>query len=336
MTKTTKTTNFHLSRRHALGLAAGALAASTLPAPAQLVRGVGRIIVGFPAGGPTDTLARRLAESLRGTVAESFVVENRPGASARLAIAALMEAAPDGRTMLVSPDAMFTIYPSVYKRLAYNPATDVTPVTPATYATFALAVGPMVPAEVRDVAGFIAWAKANADKAAFGSPAAGSTPHFMGELLIASAGVQLRHVPYRGSTPAIQDLIGGHVASTITPIGDYMPHVAAGVLRVIGVADRERSAFLPNTPTFAEQGFAQVVGRDTFGCFMPKGAPADLAARIAGFVADAVKVPATRDTLRAVGQEPFSLTPPEYAAYLERARANWAPIVKASGFSLDE
>ncbi|KAF0137079.1 MAG: hypothetical protein FD152_701 [Xanthobacteraceae bacterium] len=325
-----------INRRHMLGLSAAALAASTLPAPAQLVRGVGRLIVGFPAGGPTDTLARRLAESLRGTLAESFVVENRPGSAARLAIQALMDAPPDGRTILVSPDAMFTIYPSVYRRLPYNPATDVTPITPATYATFALAVGPMVPAEVRDVAGFVAWAKANADKAAFGSPAAGSTPHFMGELLIASAGVQLRHVPYRGSTPAIQDLIGGHVASTITPIGDYLPHVAGGVLRVIGVADRERSAFLPNVATFAEQGLGRVVGRDTFGCFMPKGTPAALAGQIAGLVADAVKVPATRDTLRAVGQEPFSLTPPEYAAYLERARAAWEPIVKASGFSLDE
>jgi len=332
---TTKTT-IRLSRRHALGLAAGALAASTLPAPAQIIRGVGRIIVGFPAGGPTDTLARRLAESLRGSLAESFVVENRPGASARLAIAALMDAAPDGRTMLVSPDAMFTIYPSVYRRLAYNPATDVTPVTPATYATFALAVGPMVPAEVRDVASFITWARANADKAAFGSPAAGSTPHFMGELLIASAGVQLRHVPYRGSTPAIQDLIGGHIASTITPIGDYLPHVAGGVLRVIAVADRERSAFLPNVATFSEQGLGRVVGRDTFGCFMPKGVSADLAGQVANLVAEAVKVPATRDALRAVGQQPFSLTPPEYAAYLEGARAAWAPIVKASGFSLDE
>ncbi|MGU9981173.1 tripartite tricarboxylate transporter substrate-binding protein [Phreatobacter sp. HK31-P] len=325
-----------MNRRRMLGLSAAALTASTLPAPAQIIRGNGRILVGFPAGGPTDTLARRLAESLRGTLAESFVVENRPGAAAKLVIQALMEAPADGRTMLISPDAMFTIYPSVYKKLAYNAATDVTPVTPATYATFALAVGPMVPAEVKDVASFVAWAKANPSRAAYGSPAAGSTPHFMGELLVAAAQIQLRHVPYRGSTPAIQDLLGGHVASTITPIGDYVPHVASGVLRVIGVTDRERSAFLPNVPTFAEQGYAQVAGRDTFGCFLPKGAPPALAAQIAGFVAEAVKVPATRDTLRAVGQEPFTMSPPDYAAYLDRARKAWEPIVKASGFSLDE
>ncbi len=325
-----------MNRRRMLGLSAAALTASTLPAPAQIIRGVGRILVGFPAGGPTDTLARRLAESLRGTLAESFVVENRPGAAAKLVIQALMEAPADGRTMLISPDAMFTIYPSVYKKLAYNAATDVTPVTPATYATFALAVGPMVPAEVKDVASFIAWAKANPTRAAYGSPAAGSTPHFMGELLVAAAQIQLRHVPYRGSTPAIQDLLGGHIASTITPIGDYVPHVASGVLRVIGVTDRERSAFLPNVPTFAEQGYAQVAGRDTFGCFLPKGASPALAAQIAGFVAEAVKVPATRDTLRAVGQEPFTMSPPDYAAYLDRARKAWEPIVKASGFSLDE
>jgi tripartite-type tricarboxylate transporter receptor subunit TctC len=325
-----------MNRRRMLGLSAAALTASTLPAPAQLIRGVGRLVVGFPAGGPTDTLARRLAESLRGTVAESFVVENRPGASARIAIQAVIEAQPDGRTMLVSPDAMFTIYPSVYRRLAYNPATDITPVTPATYVTFAMAVGPMVPAEVRDVASFIAWARANPDKAAFGSPAAGSSPHFMGELLIASAGLQLRHVPYRGSTPAIQDLIGGHIASTITPIGDYLPHVAGGVLRVIAVADRERSAFLPNVATFGEQGHPKVVARDTFGCFLPRGTAPTLAAQIAGLIAEAVKVPATRDTLRAVGQEPLSMSPPDYAAYLEQARRNWEPIVKASGFSLDD
>lgn len=325
-----------MNRRRMLGLSAAALTASTLSAPAQLVRGNGRILVGFPAGGPTDTLARRLAESLRGTVADSFVVENRAGAAAKLVIQVLMEAPADGRTILVSPDAMFTIYPSVYRKLAYNAATDVTPVTPATYATFALAVGPKVPATVKDVASFVAWAKANPSEAAYGSPAAGSTPHFLGELLVAAAKIQLRHVPYRGSTPAIQDLLGGHIASTITPIGDYVPHVASGVLRVIGVSDRERSAFLPNVPTFAEQGFAQVIGRDTFGCFMPKGAAPALAAQIAGFVADAVKVPATRDTLRAVGQEPFTMSPPDYAAYLDRARKTWEPIVKASGFSLDE
>ena len=186
-----------MDRRHLLA----ALAALPLAARAQ--GQPPRILVGFPAGGSVDTTARRFAEFGRGKLAETVLVEQKVGAGGRIAIAGLKDAAPDGQTLLISPSSMFTIYPHAYRKLAYNPATDAIPVAPLALSTCGFGVGPMVPASVKSLAQFADWAKANADKAAYASPAAGAMPHFLGNQFEHAAGLKLTHAPYRGAAPGM-------------------------------------------------------------------------------------------------------------------------------------
>ncbi len=219
------------------GLAVAALSSRSLAqTPAS-----GRILVGFPAGGTADSTTRRFAELARGRIASAVVVENRVGAGGRLAIQALKGAPADGTTLLLSPDSMMTIYTSVYRNLGYDPATDVTPISPICRYAFAFGVGPRVPRNVTSLSDFVAWGKANNDAVTYGSPAAGSMPHFLGDLFFRAAGIKAVHSPYRGSAPAINDLLGGHIPCVMTVLGDFLPHVNADGVRMLGVTTEERS-----------------------------------------------------------------------------------------------
>ena len=295
-----------------------------------------RILVGFPAGGSVDTTARRVAEAWRGRMAESVLVEQKVGAGGRLAIGALKDAAPDGLTLLLSPSSMFTIYPHAYRKLAYKPESDVIPVAPLAHSTCGFGVGPMVPATVKTLAQFVDWAKANPANAAYASPAAGAMPHFLGNQFERAANMKLTHVPYRGAAPGLQDLMGGQIASGCFSIGDFLPHLAGGRLRLLGVTDSKRSRFAPEAPTFEEQGFKGIEGVESYGLFLPAKTPAATVERIADLARLALREAAVTEGLAKLGFEPFSLSPAEYARRLAAEREQWGPVVKASGFSSDD
>jgi tripartite-type tricarboxylate transporter receptor subunit TctC len=324
-----------IQRRHAL-ISFGSLAAL---GAAGLVRAQAqppRLLVGFPAGGSVDTTARRVAEAWRGRLADMVIVEQKVGAGGRIAIGALKDAVPDGQTLLVSPSSMFTIYPHAYRKLAYNLVSDVIPVAPLALSTCGFGVGPMVPASVKTLAQFADWARANPDQAAYASPAAGAMPHFLGNQFERAAGLKLTHAPYRGAAPGMQDLMGGQIASGCFSIGDFLPHLPAGRVRLLGVTDKQRSRFAPEVATFEEQGFKGIVGVESYGLFAPARTPPALIDKLAGLARAAVREPAVIEGLAKLGFEPLSLSPAEYASRLAAERDYWGPVVKASGFSSDD
>ena len=327
------------TRRHLLAAsAAGFLlsAAGFVPrASAQAVKRPVHIIVGFPAGGGTDVIARILADRLRGPYAATVLVENKPGAAARLAVEYVKNADPDGSVMLFTPDFPITVYPHSFRSLNYDPLQDFTAVSPAARSMLTYNIGPAVPDSVKTLSDFVAWCKANPGKASYGTTAAGGTPHFVGVMLANEAGVPMTPVHYRGGAPALQDLLGGHVAASVNPISEILPSAKAGTLRVLAVSGALRSSFLPEVPTMTEAGY-NVVVESWLGVFVPAKTPADIVAALSAAIADAVKSPQMGESLAKIGNLPAFQTPVEFAAVVKADVARWAPIVKASGFVAED
>jgi len=317
-------------------LLAGATGAFTLAALPGLVRAqtieTARILVGFPPGGTVDAVARRVADKMRGSYAKNVIVENKAGAGGRLAVEELKRSAPDGTTLLVTPAAMITLYPHLYTKLGYG-IDDVAPVSTVAQIVFALGVGPAVPDSVKNVKDYLAWAKANPDKASYGSPGAGSPPHMEGALLSKESGVDLRHVPYRGSGPGIQDLLGGQVPAFSSPIGDYLPHLKSGKLRVLATSGPNRSRFAPDVPTYTEQGFKVLEQVEWYGLFLPAKTPADIVQRAASAVHQGMAGPEMAEALASFGLEVKVNTQAELAKAVKDENAAWGPIVKRVGFT---
>ena len=314
-------------------LAASALAASGTRAFAQSSQP--RILVGFPAGGTVDVVARRLAEKLKSGYLDNIIVDSKPGAGGRIAIEALKTAAPDGSASVLTPSSMIVVYPHVYPKLSYNPAQDLIPVTPVCANALAFVVGPGVPDSVKNLADFVAWAKTN-NKAAYASPAAGSILHFLGIVFRNKAGIELTHAPYRGMAPAIQDLLGGNVPSCLGTLGDFLPHLAAGKLRPLAVTSLQRSRFMPNVPTFAEAGYQEATGMDWLGLFLPARTPQATVDKLAAATQAAVKDPVIIEAFDKLGFEPLPLPGAQFAARIRTETAFWQPIVKASGFTAED
>jgi tripartite-type tricarboxylate transporter receptor subunit TctC len=231
--------------------------------------------------------------------------------------------------------SMLGIYPHTYKKLPYDPVADFQPVSQAVRFDFGFAVGPMVPASVKTLAEFIAWCKANPKDANFGSPAAGSVPHFVAELFGRAAGVDLKHVPYRGTQPAIVDLIGGQVAGVSGPVGEFLQHLPGGKVRLLATSGAARNRFAPAVPTYAEQGFKDIVFDEWFGFFMPAKVPADALARASTALRTALSAPDVVDALGMMGLEARPSTPAELAALLKKDSERWAPLIKTIGFTAE-
>jgi len=311
-----------------------ALGTGLVPAAhAQQQPELARLLVGFPPGGSTDNVARRLAEKLRGAYAANVLVDNKPGAGTQIAVTALKEAAPDGTTLLLSPPSPFTVYPHTYRKLPYTPD-DVVPVSMTCTFPFALAVGPAVPDTVRNLQDFVAWAKANPGKANFGSPASGSTPHLVGSVLGKLAGMEFTHIAYRGDAPGLQDLMGGQVSAYSTVLGSYLPHLKSGRLRLLAVSGTERSAFAPDLPTYREQGFALEM-TEWFGVFVPARTPAATIQRATEAVRAAVAQPDFVRGLAEFGMTARSSTPQELVTRMRAESEQWRVHVKNIGFTAD-
>jgi len=318
------------------GAALGTLSlALPLRALAQALPDTVRVICGFAPGGTSDTISRRVGDKLAGSYAKVSVVENRAGAGGRIAIDAVKAAAPDGATLLMTPGSMLFIYPHIYKQLSYNPLTDLAPVTTAANIVHGIAVGPMVPESVKDVAGFIAWCKANPGKANYGSPAAGSTPHFIGAMVEKAAGIQMNHVAFKGTQPALMDMMGGQIASVIGPDGEFLPHMKTGRLRVLATSGPQRSRFHPEVPTFAEQGYKDIVVQEWFGFFLPAKTPTDIVQRASVAIRNALKTKEVIDSFNLMGLDAAGSTPAELGARLKADLDFWAPVVKSTGFTAD-
>ena len=323
-----------LNRRQALGAAIGAIAADGVRAgrlQAETLDRVVHIIVGFPPGGGTDIVARVLAQALQGSYAASIIVENRPGASARLAVEYVKNAPADGSVMLFTPDFPMTLYPSSFKALKYDPVEDFIAVGPATTGKLVLSIGPAVPAEVKTLKDYIAWCKANPDKTNIADTSAGATPHFTSVMLAQEAKIKLTPVHYRGGAPAMEDLIGGHVPASVNPVSEVMAFAQAGSIRALAVTGEQRTPFLPDVPTMKEQGY-NVVVESLVGVFAPAKTPAPIVAALNAAIRKAVASKDMIDSLAKFGTEPASMSTAEYTAWVKKEIVRWGAVVKASGF----
>ncbi|HEY6511608.1 MAG TPA: Bug family tripartite tricarboxylate transporter substrate binding protein [Burkholderiaceae bacterium] len=326
-----------VTRRDALTASAATLLAGVgarafaQAAPFETVR----LITGFPPGGTSDTICRRVASKLAPGYGKSVVVENRAGAGGQIAIQSFKTMAPDGTSLLQTPMSMLGIYPHIYKKLQYDPLNDVVPASLGAVFDFGFAVGPAVPASVRNIPEFLAWCKANPAQANFGSPAAGSVPHFIGVLIGRSAGVDLKHVPYRGTQPAILEMIGGQIQSVSGPVGEFTQHVAAGKIRLLATSGAQRNKFAPNVPTLVEQGLKDMAYNEWFGFYLPAKAAPDVVQRANNALRAALAEREVVEGLELMGLESKSSTPAELAAMLKSDNERWGPVVKAIGFTAD-
>lgn len=322
-----------LSRRHTLlaGLAAGIAPALR----AQPARPGLRLLVGFPPGGTADVLARALAQQLKGET-PAPIVENKPGAGGRLAVAELKAAPADGRTVMVAADPILVIYPHVFRRIAYDTATDVLPLAPIAAEPIGLVVGPMVPASVHTLADFIAWCRSHPKDAAYATAAAGTSMHFLGTLLARAEKLDFLHIPHRGGAAAVQDVMGGQIASTMTSMSQAIPLLAGGKLRVLAVSGSSRSARLPEVPTFAELGYKDLQAQVYYGCYLRAGTPPALVAQRQAALATALQSPELLALLDKLALDRYTLPQERFAALVRADLERWGPIVKASGYSADD
>jgi tripartite-type tricarboxylate transporter receptor subunit TctC len=272
---------------------------------------------------------------LHPAIAKNVVVENRTGAGGQIAIQYVRGQPADGSAILLTPMSMLCIYPHIYKKLPYDPVADLTPVSLACVFDTAFGVGPQVPDSVRNLSDYLKWVKANPKAATFGVPAAGSLPHFAGVLLGRAGGVELQQIAYRGTLPAIQEMVGGTIPAVCGPVGEFTQFLQAGRCRLLGVAGNQRSRFAPNVPTFIEQGFANMVYRDWFAFYLPPKAPAEVVQRVKAALVSALGAQDVIDGLNTVGLEATSSSPAELAAMQRAEVQKWAPLVASIGFSAD-
>jgi tripartite-type tricarboxylate transporter receptor subunit TctC len=317
-------------------LSLAALGAFPFAALAQAFEAV-KIINGFPAGGTADSTTRRVAEHIGGTAysKNAGVVENKPGAGGRIACETVKAAPADGSTLLLTPYSCMSIYPHIYTRLSYDPFRDFVPVSMGAVMTHALAVGPLVPAGVKTVKDYLAWAKATPKDASYGSPAAGSTPHFLAALLGINNGVDLKHVPYRGSLPAIADMIGGQLASCSTPTGDALANHKAGKIRIIATSGAKRTPFTPEVATYAEQGFPELTTEEWFGFYAPAKTPANVVANANAAINGALKEKSVIDSLAVMGLVAQGSSGADMDRSQKEEFNRWGPLVKKIGFTAE-
>ena len=295
-----------------------------------------KIVVGFPPGGSADALARVLAQQLGG-VAPSVIVENKPGAGGRIAVESVKNSEADGATLLLTPASMMAVYPHIYKKLPYDPVNDFAPVGTVAAAPFVIAVGPMVPADVKTLADFVKWSKTNPTKASYGTSGAGSIPHFTGVALGKRLDLDWTHIAYKGAAPAMNDLLAGQVAANVSVLSNALPHIQAGTLRALAISAPQRSSALPNVPTFMESGAKEETAVEWFGVFVPAKTQSDVVLKLNQAVNNAVRSKQFSETLaKAAFESVLPDTPSTFAANLKSEIARWGRIVKVSGFTPED
>lgn len=325
----------HCRVAHLLLAAAVAMAAALLspPARAQIGAEPVRIIFPFAAGGSGDGLARLLAEHMRVSLDQPVIVENRTGAQGRLGVQAVKAAPPDGKTILLTPVAPMSVYAHVYKALAYDPVADFEPLSQVATFEFSIAVGPQVPAQ--SLKELVEWVKANPAQGSYGTPAAGTLPHFFAVSFGKAAGLDLRHVGYRGSAAALTDLMGGQIPIVVTTTSDLLEQHRSRRVKVLATSDKVRSPFLPDVPTFKEAGY-DIEGTGWYGLYAPAKTPPDTVARLNKAIVAALQAAPVKERLQAFGLVPTGTSAAELARIQKADSELWAPAVRASGFTPEQ
>ena len=322
-------------RRIALaGLALAAAAAVPFAAQAQAFPNKTlTVVVPFAAGGTTDILARVIGQALTRELGQSVIVDNRAGAGGNIGAALAARAPADGYTLFMGTVGTHAINQSLYTKLPYDPIKDFQPLTRVAMVPNLLVANPGKP--YKTVKELIAYAKANPQKVNFGSSGSGSSIHLSGELFNAMAGVQMVHVPYKGSAPAVTDLLGGQIDIMFDNMPSAIQHVRSGKLRPIAVTTAKRSPELPNVPTIAEAGVPGYEATSWFGMFAPAGTPAPVVARLNGALVKVLAQPEVKKKLAEQGAEPYSEKPEQFAEFIRKETAKWSKVVKDSGASAD-
>jgi tripartite-type tricarboxylate transporter receptor subunit TctC len=291
-----------------------------------------RILVGFPPGGSADTVARLVADKMRVSLGQNVLIDNKPGAAGRVALGELKRAAPDGQTLCLQPSGALVVSPWLYKNLGFDPVRDFTPVARVVTFDFAITAGPGAPSG--DLKTILAWMKANPSKANYGTPGAGTVPHFTGVLLSQCAGIELTHVAYKGGAPAVNDLLGGQVPLVVDTPLETIEHHRAGKLRIVALTGETRSKSLPEVPTLKELGI-NMAADAFFGLYGPPGMAPELTARISRAVADALKQPDVAERINMLGLVSAYGNSDELAATQAAHLKRWEAPIKASGFTAE-
>ena len=308
---------------------APALAADAFPSARPIT-----LIVPFPPGGPTDAMARRLAEKLREPLKQNVIVENRSGAGGNIGSEYVASAKPDGYTLLFGTSGPLAINVSLYKRQGYNPETSFAPIIRLGHLPNILVVNPSVPAT--NAQELIAYAKKNPDKLSYASSGNGASSHLAGILFNKMAGTQIMHIPYKGTGPALNDLLGGQVSMSFTDILTALPYIKAGKLRAIGLASAQRSEALPDLPTLSEQGLQGYDVSVFFGIVAPKDTPADVVNTLNQAFKTALYDPTIKQTLRSQGiVEAQDQTPQGLAAFITTEVPKWRELITSANVSID-
>ena len=322
-----------LKRRELLAAAAAAVA---LPAvgqskdawPSKLIR----IVVPYPPGGSSDIIARAISVPLADALKQTVIIDNKPGANGNLGADFVAKSAPDGYT-LYETTATHTISASLYPKLSYDPIKDFTPITLTATIPLVLVTTPKVPA--RNLEELLKWIKAQPGGASMGSPGNGSVQHLTGELFKTKAGVQTVHVPYKGASPMITDLLGGQVDMAFATLSEVTSYIKSGKLHAIALAHDKRMSAVADVPTFTEQGMKGFMGATWFGTFAPAKLPVELRDRIYKDIAAIVATPEITKKLEDMGAEVNNLPPQEFSKLIDAEAKRWAEAVKISGAKVE-
>lgn len=317
-------------------MAGAALAAATLFGPVQAQQQYPSkpvtIVVPFSPGGATDIMARTLAERLNKRLGQPVIVENKPGAGTMIASEHVAKAVPDGHTLLLAASSL-GIAPALYSNVKYDPVKDFTPVSLVASVVHVLSVHPSVPA--RNVAELIAWLKANPTKANYGSVGAGTSTHLESELFKTMAGVRIEHVPYKGSAPALVDLVGGNLQVMFDAWASSGAFIKDNKIRLLAVTTAQRSKLLPDVPTVAESGLPGYEAMPWLGFVAPAGTPAPVVGKFHAELMEVLKEPEVQEKFSALGLDIIGNSPQAFAEFIQRDIVKWAKVVKDSGAKAD-
>ena len=291
------------------------------------------MIVPFPAGGATDIVGRIVAQKLGEAWGQQVIVDNRGGAGGAIGSDVAAKSAPDGYTILVGTSSTHAVAPSLYSKLAYDPVRDFAPLTLLASATILLAAHPSLPAKnVRDL---IAIGKRQPQALSFASSGNGGISHLVGEEFKSMAGISMLHVPYKGDTPALVDLVSGQVSLMFGTAVSFLPYVKSGKLNALAVTNAQRSPIAPNVPTVAESGLPGFEALQWFGIFAPAAVSIEIIVKLNGDIVKILRLPDVRERLSGLGADVVGNTPEQFAAFQKADAAKWAKVVKASGAKIE-
>jgi tripartite-type tricarboxylate transporter receptor subunit TctC len=297
---------------------------------AQEIKGPIKIVVPYPAGGGSDVVARLIADKLKDSLGQTVIVENKPGAGGRIGTEYVKGQPADGATMLVVNPALFVVAPVVFSKLAYDPDADFAPVSLIYTYQFCVSVPPT--SAIKDVKGLVEWIKKNPNQANYGSPAAGSLPHFFGLMIGKAAGVEMVHSSYNGSGPLVTALIGNQIPMGVDAY-DAQSAYHPDKIRILATAGTIRKK--ADIPTFKEEGFPEIEGVGWNAIVVPAKTPKAVVDKLSAAIAKAVKSPDVVEKIQGLGSDAVGTTPEEFSATLKKDRERWVPIIKASGFKAE-